>query len=60
MTDAEAALLRREVDYLKLRNAQLQSDLTDLSAEADRLRALLERASARRTARPPDPLSGGQ
>jgi hypothetical protein len=30
--------LRREKLYLKTRNAQLQSDVTDLSAENDRLR----------------------
>lgn len=43
MTDAEGYAVRRENDYLKLRNAQLQADLTDVSAEVQRLRQELER-----------------
>ena len=45
MTDRETEALRRENDYLKLRNAQLQRDVTDLGAEAARLRQALERLS---------------
>lgn len=60
MTDVEAQALRRENDYLKLRCAQLQADLTDLGAENTRLRQEMERAAGRRPAAAPDPLSGGQ
>jgi len=60
MTDAEIQAMRRENDYLKVRNAQLQSDLSDLSAEVDRLRQALERTSIRRPGTAPNPLSGGQ
>ena len=38
MTDEEAQTLRRENDYLKLRCAHLQSDVTDLSGAATLLR----------------------
>jgi hypothetical protein len=60
MTDAEIQAMRRENEYLKLRNAQLQADLTDVAAETDRLRQALERTSTRRTVVTPNPLSGGQ
>ena len=52
--------LQRENAYLKQRNAQLQSDLVDVSAERDRLAQELERMHGRRQARAADPLSGGQ
>jgi hypothetical protein len=61
MTDVEEQALRKENQYLKLRNAQLQADLTDVSAETERLRQALERTSAARAARlVPNPLGGGQ
>ena len=61
MTDAETAALRRENQYLKQRNAQLEGDLADITAEAGRLREALEHTSARRAAnRAPNPLGGGQ
>ena len=45
MTEREFETLRRENEYLKLRNAQLQRDVTDLGAESARLREALERLS---------------
>ena len=61
MTDADEQALRKENQYLKLRNAQLQADLTDISAETERLRQALERTGAARAARRgPNPLGGGQ
>jgi cell division protein FtsB len=39
--------LERENAYLRLRNAQLQDDVTALSAEVTRQREMLERARAR-------------
>ena len=52
--------LERENLYLKQRVAQLLGDVTDLSAENDRLRQERERLHARRQARAPNPLGGGQ
>jgi uncharacterized protein (DUF3084 family) len=52
--------LLRENAYLKVRVAQLQSDVTDLSAEIDRLRQERERLHGRRESRPPNPLGSGQ
>ena len=60
MTDAEAQAMRQENQYLKLRNAQLQTDLTDISAESERLRQALERTGAARARPVPNPLGGGQ
>ena len=60
MTDEEAQTLRRENDYLKRRNAQLQDDVTSLSGQLLRLQQDLERVSGRRATLSPDPLSGGQ
>lgn len=48
--------LRRENAYLLQRNAQLQDDLTCVTAEAARLRQVAERLHGRT----PNPLSGGQ
>jgi prefoldin subunit 5 len=50
MTDEEVGRLTRENDYLKRRCAQLQSDVTDLNSEITRMRQILERAAAHRTA----------
>lgn len=52
MTDEQVQALRRENDYLKLRNGQLQADLTDLSAELHRLKQALERTGLNRTPNP--------
>jgi hypothetical protein len=60
MTDRTAADLERENAYLKMRVAQLQSDVEDLSAENGRLREERERFHQRRAARAPNPLGGGQ
>ncbi len=45
--DAEARKLVRENDYLKLRCAQLQDDVTDLSGQLTRARQELERLHGR-------------
>ena len=59
VADRDAVL--RENAYLKSRCAQLQDDVTDLSAALDRARRQLERVDARRNSNAaPDPLSGGQ
>jgi predicted nucleic acid-binding Zn-ribbon protein len=52
--------LQRENRYLKARNAELQSDVTSLAGEAQRLREELERLHGRVALRRPNPLSGGQ
>jgi cell division protein FtsB len=52
--------LAQENAYLRQRNAQLQADVTSLSAESERLRQILERLHGRAGGRQPDPLSGGQ
>lgn len=57
---AELETLRRENRYLKDRNAQIQADLTDLGAEAQRLREELERLHGRPSLHRSNPLSGGQ
>jgi hypothetical protein len=51
MTDAEAQKLTRENDYLKLRCAQLQDDVTDLTSQVGRLLQELERFDSARAAR---------
>lgn len=58
MTDAEALATKRENEYLKLRNAQLQSDLTDVSAEVQRLRRELERRGGLNALAMPNSLGG--
>lgn len=60
MTDLEIQALRKENDYLKLRNAQLQADLTDLSSETERLRQMLERLDGRVRHSAPNALGSGQ
>lgn len=52
--------LVRQNAYLRQRNTQLQDDVTALSAEAERLRQMLDRLHGRRPALAPNPLSGGQ
>ncbi|HUO23079.1 MAG TPA: hypothetical protein VMU59_11240 [Caulobacteraceae bacterium] len=52
--------LSRENAYLRLRVAQLQDDVTAISAEAERLRQIVERLHGRTAQRPPNPLGGGQ
>ena len=52
--------LSRENAYLKQRNAQLQSDVTAIGAEAERLRQIVERLHGRRVLHLPDPLGSGQ
>jgi chaperonin cofactor prefoldin len=47
MDDAEGQKLRRENDYLKLRVAELQGDVTDLSSQVTRLQQALERLHGR-------------
>jgi hypothetical protein len=56
MTDAEGLRLTRENDYLKLRCAQLQGDVTDLSSQVGRLQQALERIHGVRESRRADPL----
>jgi len=60
MTDEDAQVLRRENDYLKRRNAQLQDDVTSLGGQVLRMQQELERVSGRQAMRSPNPLSGGQ
>lgn len=61
MSDQDSQRLVQENAYLKRRCAQLQDDVTNLSAEVERMRQQLEHAGARRLASTsPNPLSGGQ
>jgi len=60
MTGEDLQALRRENDYLKRRNAQLQDDVTSLGGQVLRLQQELERLHGRRALATPDPLSGGQ
>jgi hypothetical protein len=52
--------LLRENTYLRQRVAQLQDDVTTISAEAERLRQIVERLHGRRPQNTPNPLGGGQ
>jgi hypothetical protein len=52
--------LSRENAYLRQRVAQLQDDVTAITAEAERLRQIVERLHGRTAQRPSNPLSGGQ
>ena len=47
MDASEAQKLQRENDYLKLRVAQLQGDVTDLGSQVTRLQQELERLHGR-------------
>lgn len=60
MNALEEDALRRENAYLRERVAQLQFDLTDLSAENTRLRQERERPHGRSAWSAPNPLAGGQ
>ncbi len=60
MAERELADILRENDYLKRRNAQLQSDILDLTAEAERLRQLQDRLHGRKADQKPNPLGGGR
>lgn len=60
MSDQSSEEVDRENRYLKARCAQLQDDVTNLSAEVLRLRQQLEGVYPRRAAAPPNPLAGGQ
>ena len=55
----EAALVRENA-YLRQRVAQLQEDVTSLSAEAERLRQVVERYHGRTARHAPNPLGSGQ
>ncbi|WP_083770821.1 hotdog family protein [Phenylobacterium zucineum] len=57
---APSSNLERENAYLRLRNAQLESDVVALSAETERLRQIVQRLHGRTPVQPPNPLSGGQ
>jgi cell division protein FtsB len=58
--EPDLAALQRENTQLKQRVAQLQDDVSDLSAEAHRLRQRLEAILTPRASPSPNPLSGGQ
>ena len=60
VTAVEIQAMQRENAYLKARVAQLENDVVDLTAENLRLTEERERTHARRAARPPSPLGGGQ
>jgi len=60
VSERTAADLERENAYLKARIAQLENDVMDLNAENRRLAEERERLHARRAARAPNPLGGGQ
>ncbi len=57
---AQVQAMTRENLYLRQRVALLESDVTALAAESDRLRQTLERLHGRVALRRPDPLAGGQ
>lgn len=59
-TGPHASDLARENAYLKLRVAQLEADVQDLSAENLRLREERERLHGRRAAQAANPLGSGQ
>jgi cell division protein FtsB len=59
MTALEIETLTRQNQYLKQRVAQLEEDVSNLSADSERLRQRLDRVSAR-PAEAPNPLGGGQ
>ena len=59
MDDVEGQKLVRENDYLKLRCAQLQDDVTNLSSQVNRLQQELERVRGRRDAHAAAPGGAG-
>jgi hypothetical protein len=60
VTAGEIQAMHRENLYLKARVAQLENDVVDLTAENLRLTEEREHTHARRAARAPNPLGGGQ
>ncbi|CAN7457507.1 hypothetical protein LJR225_003078 [Phenylobacterium sp. LjRoot225] len=60
MAERTVAELERENAYLKLRLAQLETDIVHIQAENGRMMEERERTHARRAARAPSPLGGGQ
>lgn len=60
MAERTHAELERENAYLKLRLAQLECDVVDITAENRRLMEAHERLAGRRAQRPPNPLGDGQ
>jgi hypothetical protein len=59
MTDREISEVWRENEYLKLRNAQLQRDIVEISADSQRLRQELERRGGlNRAIKAADPTAG--
>lgn len=60
MSDEATQALRRENDYLKRRNAQLQDDVTSLGGQVSRMQQELERLNGRRAHTSSDPLTGSQ
>lgn len=60
MTEPTHESLTRENKYLRERNAQLQSDVASIGAEAERLRQMVERLHGRTPQSAPNPLSSGQ
>ena len=60
MPDRTPGELERENAYLKVRMAQLESDVVALTAENRRLQEERERLHERRAAHAPNPLGGGQ
>ncbi|WP_454761193.1 hypothetical protein [Caulobacter segnis] len=60
MTDEDAQAMRRENDYLKRRNAQLQNDVTSLGGQVLRMQQEMERFGGRHPGQAPNPLASGQ
>lgn len=60
MAEPTPAELQRQNAYLRQRVAQLEGDVTDLSAENGRLREERERLHGRRAAHAANPLGAGQ
>lgn len=60
MTLANPEDALRENAYLRQRVAQLQDDVTAITAEAERLRQIVERLHGRTPRSAPNPLGGGQ
>lgn len=50
----------RENAYLRLRNQQLQDEITSLSADNERMRQIVERLHGRTPVQPSRPQGGGQ
>ncbi len=59
-TIVESDGVGRENAYLRQRNQQLQDEVTNLAAENERLRQIVERLHGRTPRAQPNPLGGGQ